>query len=348
MTVQRDPVVGTALDHLPIPEHHEGFWEDFFSGLHRLDTVHPPGDADRVPPADAPSGAGRDRLAPVVHLDEIHPSSPDRPRVNWRVLAGIAASIVVFALAIGIGHLQSRSPSAPVVADEPPTAGDGGGGGSAPSTTDVHPVDAADLVAAQQQVVGFIDALGRGDTAAAAGFVGPISEQNAEATAGLDSMLTSAAEGHGAWAAADPAVSTFGLAPGLAVVVLEGDLVVEGTTEHRIAAFPVRKAESLGAWFVEPWAYDLTADPPLQIVTPSIDDQERPTSVGEKYLAVQVDTPASGTAWLTTAAGIRESVDVGATGGTAAWQLEPGAGLVVITYVDGPVLSARAFRMAQL
>ena len=347
MTIQRDPVVGTALDHLPIPEHHEGFWEDFFSGLHHLDTVHPPGDAGRVPPADAPTGDGRDRLAPVVHLDEIHPSPRNRRRFDWRVLAGIAASIVVLAVAIGIGHLQSRDPSAPVVADEPPTVGDGGGGGAVPSTTGVPPVDSEDLVAAQQQVVGFIDALGRGDTAAAAGFLGPISEQNAEAAGGLDSMLTTSVEGHGAWAAADPAVSTFGVAPGLAVVVLEGDLVVEGTKEHRIAAFPVRKAESLGAWFVEPWAYDLTTDPPLQIVAPTIDDQERPTSVGEDRLVTEVATPASGTAWLTTTTGVRESVDVGATGGTATWQLQPAAGLVVITYVDGPVLSARAFRVAQ-
>ncbi len=345
MNAHRDPVIGSALDHLAIPEHHDAFWDDFFSDLHRLDTVHPPGDAGRLPVADAPAGAGSDQLAPVVSLDELRPTPPDERRVSWRVLAGVAASIIVLAVTVGIGHLQSTAPSAPVVADQTPTASDGGTGSVAPTTTGVPPVDAAGQDEAAQRVLGFLDALGRGDTATAASFVGPISEQRAEAAGGMDSMLTTSTEGLGAWAAADPALSPFAVAPGLVVVVLEGDLDVEGTTEHRVTAIPVRKAESVGAWFVEPWAYDLAGDPPVQIVVPDIDAQGRATLGTGDERVVEASTPASGTAWLTTSGGVRASVDVAATGGSATWRLMPTTGIVVVTYVDGPVLAARSFRV---
>ncbi len=147
-------------------------------------------------------------------------------------------------------------------------------------------------------VTDFLDALGRGDVEAAASKVGPVSSERADMAGGLDSMLHAATEGHGAWADATGRVVTpIGVAPGVAVVVLEGTLQVEGSTEHRVAAFPARKAESADAWFVDPWAYDLASGAPLRIESPAIDEEEWATVPSGASRDVTVGAASAGTVW---------------------------------------------------
>jgi hypothetical protein len=176
----------------------------------------------------------------------------------------------------------------------------------APTTTVPQPitapspsaVPAADLVRAKQATVTFVDSLGRGDIEAAAAVVGPISEQHAGNAAGLRSLLQESTEGHGAWlGATDHVVTPIGIAPGIAVVVLEATLRVEGSIEHRVAAYPVRKAESADAWLVEPWAYVCGAAPPLPIPSPRVDAESWADPAPGARNEIEVRATAAGTVW---------------------------------------------------
>jgi hypothetical protein len=127
------------------------------------------------------------------------------------------------------------------------------------------------------------------------------------------------------------------------VVTLEGTLRVEGSTEHRVAAFPVRKAESAGAWFVEPWAYDLSADVPVRISSPPVDAEERATADPGAPLQVTVETAEPGTVWASFAGGTAMAVPSdGANPATFPPQAGP-HGLVTVLFHAGPTLYATGF-----
>ncbi|MGE0879590.1 MAG: hypothetical protein AB7L13_12285 [Acidimicrobiia bacterium] len=265
-----------------------------------------------------------------------------------RIRTTAHATIAALALALtGCGDDNANpastasSTSAPGSTTLPPPAG----------TTTVPgtgAVPAAELGRAQQAVMTFLESLGSGDVDAARRVVGPISEQRSGAAGGLTSMLRQSTEGHGAWpAATDREVTTIGFAPGLAVVVLEGTLRVEGTTEHRVAAFPVRKAESADTWFVEPWAYDLATAPPLTIVSPTVDAEERATVRGGQsfQLTVSVSARASGTVYVSYD-GAPPALQRVSTADPVVFAPRSAPELVTVLYSDGPTLAATAFNVA--
>ncbi len=208
-----------------------------------------------------------------------------------------------------------------------------------------QPVPADELADAQQVALHFLDAIAAGDIDGAAAQLGPISEDNADAAGGVDQLLRDSAEGHGAWAsAADRTVTPVGVEPGLVVVVLEGTLQVEGTTEHRVVAFPVRKAESAQAWFVEPWAYDLQDGAPIEITAPAVDDEEWAPAPGDptEPFPVVVQSNAAGTMWTSFDGQPPAGRDVAA--GQPLTVDAPGdVQLVTVLFQSGPTLSAAAF-----
>jgi hypothetical protein len=203
-----------------------------------------------------------------------------------------------------------------------------------------------DLARAEQAVVTFVDSLGAGDVDAAAAVVGPVSEERANQAGGLRSMLQTSTEGHGAWrSAADRTVTPIAVGPGLAMVVLEGTLRVEGSTEHRVVVFPARRAESAGAWFAEPWAYDLASDPPLSIISPTVDAEERAALAPGTELEVAAAARASGTVWASFDAARAGAKEV-SSGGTVRFAPDaPGSHLVAVLFQSGPTLYASGFRV---
>ncbi|MEZ5409513.1 MAG: hypothetical protein R2761_15905 [Acidimicrobiales bacterium] len=205
-------------------------------------------------------------------------------------------------------------------------------------------VPGEEVAAAADRVTGFLDALGAGDIEQAATFVGPVSEQRAEAAGGLESLLRQSVEGHGAWsAAADRTVTGVAIDRGLVAVQLEGTLSVEGQTEHRVEVFPVRRAESAGAWFVEPWAYDVAAGSPIEIVSPPVDDEERATTDPSTPLAVTVRPATDGTLVVVFDAVAPVSTDV--TAGEPATATAPTAGTssVIVVLRSDTDVAARGF-----
>jgi hypothetical protein len=209
-----------------------------------------------------------------------------------------------------------------------------------------------ELAEVERLVLAFLDAISVGDVEAAAAMVGPVSEQHAdEELGGLLDLLRVSAEGHGAWSSAEVReVTTVGVEPGLAVVVLEGTLRLEGTLEHRIAAFPVRRAESADTWFVEPWADDIDA-PMVEIAAPDIDEEERTVlPVGVTEIEYRIDPAPTGepaTVWdaiegepgppIVTS----EPMPVGGSYGG----FDDRSVLVLLAWEQGPTVGATAFRI---
>jgi hypothetical protein len=207
-------------------------------------------------------------------------------------------------------------------------------------------VSAEDLDRAEHVVLTFVDSLGAGDLDAAGAVVGPVSEERAAAAGGLRSLLQTSTEGHGAWrAVTDRTVTSIAVEPGLVVVVLEGTLRVEGTTEHRVAAFAARKAESAGAWFAEPWAYDLAADPPMAITNPHVDAEEIARVAAGADLQVTAAVGAPGTVWASFDAA-RPTPKEASNDGTVTFSARASeVDLVTLVFHAGPTLYATAFRV---
>jgi hypothetical protein len=279
---ERDPVVARVLAEIEVPDHLPGFWE-------RLDAAMQPSEpvTEAVPePAPVPAPAP----AVSVFVDEpepdpdpasteitLAPPAPAEPahrrwtRIGARVLAGAAALVVL----VVAGVLVARDDGAYGPDLSEPT----------PTTTSIGPpATAPEPTAEEVVVVDFLDALGRGDLATAAALLGPRSEEYVTSQSGsVEAWLTEAEEGYGAWAASSD--RTVRAVEGLPVVLVEGTVTVEGSTEFRRLAVPVVYAESAKAWFVDPWAFD-----------PDVEDQRLevgPAAPGEGLL---VHTGQTGTA----------------------------------------------------
>ena len=204
-------------------------------------------------------------------------------------------------------------------------------------------VSTEDLDAAKQVVLRFVDALGKGDVAAAADVVGPVSEEHAGDAGGLQSMLQQSTEGHGAWRSAEGrTVTPVGIEPGIVAVVLEGTLRVEGSIEHRIAVFPARKAESASAWFVEPWAYEIPS-PPLRITDPTVDAEE--IAAPALPLEVTVAIRDAGSVWTVFDAQPPVENQVGAATSVTARPATGSAERVAVVFHSGPTLYGLGFRV---
>jgi hypothetical protein len=229
------------------------------------------------------------------------------------------------------------------------TACGGGGGDRSGQTTrpdEPGPVAAGELARAREVVVQFVEALGAGKIGQAARVVGPISEQRADEAGGLERLLRASTEGHGAWAASeDRVVTPIGIDAGIVAVMLEGTVRVEGTTEHRIEVFPVRKAESANAWFVEPWAYDVTRGKPVEIASPAVDDEELASVDPADSLAVTVEAVRAGRVFVSFDARPPSSLEI-ERGGSARFTGEADADEtpVAVVLASGPVLAGTGFR----
>lgn len=287
----RDPVIVAVLDRSDPPQHRAGFWADLDARLADLGPPAAPDGRGPIPGRDAEDA----EPVPVVPLTE---AEIEERRAGRRalVLSGFvaAAVLLVVGLTYGVDLLDDRSIDSP--ANAAGSSGNDEAGAFSTTTYLTRSVPDAELAEAERLVLAFLDAIAAGDVEVAAAMVGPVSEQHAdEELGGLLDLLRVSAEGHGAWSSAeDREVTTVGVEPGLAVVVLEGTLSLEGTLEHRIAAFPVRRAEAADTWLVEPWADDIEA-PIVEITAPDIDEEERTVlPVGVTEVEYRIDPAPTG------------------------------------------------------
>jgi hypothetical protein len=264
-----------------------------------------------------------------------------------RVTTAVIALVAMIAVSCGDDSSGGAASPPPSTTHSPSTST------STTTSTTIAPtttapgagVPAADLDEAKRVVTAFVDSLGKGDLDGAAATVGPISEQQAEAAGGLRSMLQQSTEGHGAWiGATDRTVTAIGIDHGLVVVVLEGTLQVEGSTEHRVAAFPVRRAESAKVWFVEPWAHEIAQTPPLLVRSPSVDPLDYAKAELDEPVDVRVETALVGSIWFSFDDGAPDEVTVEA-GPRSTSRSASAKERVVILFESGPTLYATAFRL---
>ncbi|HUP71954.1 MAG TPA: hypothetical protein VM282_02795 [Acidimicrobiales bacterium] len=262
------------------------------------------------------------------------------------------AVIAVLFIAACSSDDAARSPNAPTTVPATTVPGTAVPATTVPTTTvptttvpnQSGPVTPADLTAAERAVLTFVESLGRGDLDAAADVVGPVSEERTNAAGGLRSMLQQSTEGHGTWlAATDRTVTSIGVDLGLVAVVLEGTLMVEGTVEHRVAVFPVRKAELAATWFIEPWAYDIQSGGPFRISKPIVDAEEWATA--GTPLDVTIETDAAGTAWTSFDAQPPIKTTLSQAGSSTVRPPTGTANLVMVLFQSGPTLYGSGFRV---
>ena len=211
------------LAAISVPEHGPDFWSRLAASLQADDaaptetaTTTPP----RVAPAPAPAasppeGTGARSRSSTTTLRRLSTKRPSRrrpPRPPPHRTAGplrvaqILVTVAVVAIVAIIGlALTNDDDSGPDL-------------GSQPGGTTTAPEAAAPE---EQAVLAFFDALGRGDTPAAANLLGPRSVAYLTAQSGsVDAFLTDAAEGYGAWRSSPDRQVT--VVDGLPVVLVQG------------------------------------------------------------------------------------------------------------------------------
>jgi hypothetical protein len=317
---ERDELVARALGTITVPDHKPGFWDRIDEALREqeppgpeLVVVPPVSVFDDGPDSDEPAPPVAEPVLHEVTLEELSPAeaSPREPasrrwgRRTARALLAVAAVVAVAVAGVLVARRDDTGPDLSSQTVPTGSAPDGAGSsdGGAPPEGGNAPNLPTDLAPEQQVVVDFVDALGRGDIDAAAALLGPRSEEYLVSQSGsVESFLTEAAEGFGAWSAStDREVWTV---EGLSVVVLEGTVSPEGMTEYRRQAFPVVYATSAKAWFVDPWAFDPAIEdqriefvepaPALDgslVITPGVDLQVAVAGPGTVSFSVDGDTP---------------------------------------------------------
>jgi hypothetical protein len=337
------------------------------NGHHAAFVQAPPSDTSTLPgldgggsragevawsPPDEPTATGLRRLgaAPPLPADTggLGRRRGRRRSGRWRLAAATAAAVAVAAAAVVLvlapdpdgGQVETRpsgprhGPSTTSTTDPTgPTTSATAETTTMPAVSDVPP-------GSEDAVLGFLDALGRGDLAGAASHLGLASEAYISTAArSVEDFLLSAEEGYGAWADAEGRMtSTVVLGPGDVVVVVSGTLQLEGTVEERTQAFPVRYAQSAGAWLVEPWALDPEGGQLLLRTPDPTGGGQSPVSDGVDEVVDEVvaTTPRDGTAWLAVDDQPPRATTVG-TEREATWSLDeplpPGRHTLTIAFV---------------
>jgi hypothetical protein len=351
---ERDAVVARALGAVATPDHAPGFWERLEDEMRRRE---PEADLVVVPPVAGVSVFTDDKVteAPVHDVVlEVAPAS-ERGARRWgrRGARALLAAAAVAVVAVAGVLVAQRDDTGPDLSDETlPTASVPGTDESTQPPTSGAPTSTPqdETGPAEQVVLDFVDALGRGDIDAAAALIGPRSEAYLTAQSGsVDAFLQVATEGFGAWSAStDRTVTLVPDMGGASVVVLEGTVQQEGTTNHRIDAFPVVHAESADAWFVDMWAFDpAVEDQRLEVVAPPAADDGTVVLAPGDVLQIAVATP--GTVYFSLDGAAPEGVPTsGPSQPVASWQVpddaHDGARVVVAYQSDsGSTYTAQAF-----
>lgn len=285
--VRPDPVIRTAIQLLPVPDHEPGFWAELHS---RLDAEPPPAAvavAERpaprrqvAVPADDPRDAVE--LVPLMPLGVVPPALRRRSNV---VLSAVAVAAAVLVVVAGSTLVRQRTDSTDDVdlAGEPASTTTAAAASSMATLTG----PAADLPT--DTVLAWVGALGEGASADAWDSLGPASRAHFGSQSAFAAESSALAEGYGAWSGTEPEQVIVTPLPSsgdgqLVVVTLVGDVQQEGSTVRRADAFPVRIVD--GNAKVEMWAFAGE----LQLVVPEGEPRghERPTVDEDDELIVVI------------------------------------------------------------
>lgn len=285
-----DPVVQTALQLLPVPDHGPDFWTRLDASL-AVDGAAPvTALADRRPGRVGTARA----TVPLVELERapatgVVPAAMRRP--SNVVLSAVAVAAAVMVVLAGTSLVRSRTGDDP--ATEVAEAPDGS------STTDATEASHTTLRApdddpATKAVVQWINALSAGDMDAAWSALGPASKTQWGSQAAFEAERSGFAEGYGAWASAAPeevlVMSLTSSGDGeLLVVTFIGTVDQEGTKVARADAFPVRVAG--GKAVIELYAF--AGEMELVVPEPVDEDGQRPVVATDEELVVVVPEGAA-------------------------------------------------------
>lgn len=340
--LDRDPVVAGALQTMRAPEHGPGFWAELDRRL-----------AEVPAPSRPPDDAGEAEVLPV------HPSMADRAERRPRPdrMGRLAAAAVVVVL-LGVLAIVATRPAG----DREVTAdGTASTATPPPTTTPETPTTATPTPSTttgdrparpgpprpptpEAAVDQWLGALGGGNLETAAALTGPRSRAYVEALGGnLDGMLIEMAEGYGAWMTStdrsmtEVAIGELGGAQ-MAVVVISGTRTAEGETEERVDAIPVIRDD--GRWMVEPVAFDPSTGGPIELVEPPRLSAAAASGMPPDGI-IEATAPGDGRFFFSLDGG-----GVVSTGSSGVWD-PPGdmssqTHLLVVTYVDGPTVTALA------
>lgn len=254
--VPPDPIVQTALQLLPVPDHGPAFWAELEAqlDLEVLAASHvEPALAAGPPVAEAPrpTRAPRRRPAAASVRPQPGPAPVLPPALRRRsnvLLAAIALVAAVIVLLAGGTLVRGRA-----LDDLDATKASRS---AERSTTTTASDEAADVP--ERAVLSWVRALHAGDMGAAWAALGPASQDHFGSQALFEQEASALTEGYGAWASERPDRVIITPVPSggeavLVIVTFVGTLRQEGVSERRADAFPVRLAG--GAAVVEPYAF---------------------------------------------------------------------------------------------
>jgi hypothetical protein len=334
-----DPLVRTALRHLPVPDHGPEFWERLEASLAPTPEAAPDPEPEPEPePEPAPQ---------LVPVPSVVPSG--MRRASTALLAGVATVavvLVVVAAATLIGRdpdgvdtggtaaadldaaadpddpdgdgapptTQALTGTTAVPADGSPVGEDGWAAGAAPLSAVDDPSSPDEVAAA------FVVAVDAGDAARAWSLLAPASQAHWGDEAGFAASLGELAEGaYGSFRTARGLeVTTLALDDGAGVVTLDGVVDLEGDERRRTLDLPYL-GQPDGTWLLEPWGGD---EPAVRFTAPA------PVRSGFAVLDAAAAVEAEVPAWAAT---VLVAVDGTELDGI---EREPGSGTVVVRPAD--------------
>lgn len=268
VTVGPDPIVETALQLLPVPDHGPSFWADL---EHRLAVtprgpaqepspvepalaVGPPVAADRRTDAThhpRPARARRARAprsAPAAPVTSVVPPTLRRGSNAVLAIVAVVAAIVVLMAGATLVRQRTQGASGTTAAAK----------ASRPATTATTARDRAADGTPERTVLTWVRALATGDDAAAWADLGPASQAHFGSRSAFEQQRAALAARYGVWAQGTPEQIIVTPVPAggeamLVVVTFAGTVRDGGANVRRAEAIPVRLAD--GTAVVEPFAF---------------------------------------------------------------------------------------------